>query len=674
MVDSLDLTLPDISEADVTWACRVLGLPAHAFHGAHGQDPRLPVLKSLATTDVEACPGSGKTTLLVAKLAILANSWIDQRRGLCVLSHTNVARKEIERKLGNMAAGQRLLRYPHFIGTIHGFVNEFLALPWLRSKGYPVEMIDDDIAQKKRMRMLPRSIRSRLETEHRTVQLRIQSPEFSVGTIPWGKGTLGSDKESYRKIQEVCRVSVAEGYFCHDEMFVWAQDLLNETPETASFIRHRFPLLFLDEVQDNSEHQAKLLHRIFMAGDAPIVRQRYGDSNQAIYQQPGEAETLETDIFPIENIRKVIPNSFRFSKDIATLADPLAVVPQGLVGMGGGSGSEGADLSGKHTIFLFDDNSITHVLSSYAGYLSDLFSDVELRSGTFTAVAAVHRPGENNKIPRTVAHYWQPYDSEIGGSDPQPRSFVQYVRAGQRLSRAAGETHQAVEKVAAALLRLARLSSADFKTGTRKYKHRQLLRLVEDNEEALRAYNELVVSLAIEQEDLSKADWNENWRATSKEVVKGITGSDVSSPEAEKFLDWEEPIYTVGGLNTAIVEPCDNIFRHPKDDPKIAIRVGSIHSVKGETHTATLVLESFYRTHHLKALKDWLLGAKTGGVDATATLQSRMRQHYVAMTRPSRLLCLAMREDSFKETDFAKLKARGWRLARVSREGANWLE
>src|SRR5260370_27733493 len=57
----------------------------------------------------------------------------------------------------------------------------------------------------------------------------------------------------------------------------------------------------------------------------------------------------------------------------------------------------------------------------------------------------------------------------------------------------------------------------------------------------------------------------------------------------------------------------DNVFCHPVEDPAVRIRVGSIHSVKGETHTATLVLDTFYYKHSYAALKPWLLGQKSGG-------------------------------------------------------------
>lgn len=671
MADGFPNEAPKITDADVNWVCDVLRLPPTAFSGEDGLDPRLSVLKSLDTLDIEACPGSGKTTLLVAKLAILANHWSDQRRGLCVLSHTNVARREIERKLGSTAAGQRLLRYPHFIGTIHAFVNEFLALPWLRSKGYPIEMVDDDVAQNRRMRKLSHAIRSRLETPHRTVQIEALSSEFDVGAIPWGAGTLGHDTESYQKIQEACRASVKEGYYRHNEMFVWAHDVLDKVPETASHIRQRFPLLFLDEVQDNSEGQSKLLHRIFIEGDAPTTRQRYGDSNQAIYGQSDEEIAVATDAFPIPAIRRDIANSFRFSGEIAGFADPLAVRPQGLIGVGG---KGGADTAGKQTIFLFSDATMNRVLSAYAEYLVEVFSDIELQQGDFTAVAAVHRPGKNDHPPRCVGHYWPAYDNEIAASDPQPKTFVQYVRAGERLSQKSGESNDSVEKIAEAILRLARLSDVGFKSGNKMRKHRQVLELLADTDDARKAYEDLIVTSAIERNALSEENWAGKWQAAVKEIAKGITGVEVESDGAKKFLEWSEGAGERDGGNLNTHERHDNVFRYPKDEPKVAIRVGSIHSVKGETHKATLVLESFYRAHHLKTLKDWLTGGKTGGADANSILQSRLRQHYVAMTRPSHLLCLSMREDALADGDFNKLKERGWRLARVLEDGVAWLE
>ena len=94
--------------------------------------------------DIQACPGSGKTTLVAAKLILLAKNWQQSTSGVCVLSHTNVAKNEIISRLESDEHGHKLLSYPHFIGTIQEFVNRFLALPFCRTKGIEIKRIDDD--------------------------------------------------------------------------------------------------------------------------------------------------------------------------------------------------------------------------------------------------------------------------------------------------------------------------------------------------------------------------------------------------------------------------------------------------------------------------------------------------------------------------------------------------
>ena len=115
------------------------------------------------------------------------------------------------------------------------------------------------------------------------------------------------------------------------------------------------------------------------------------------------------------------------------------------------------------------------------------------------------------------------------------------------------------------------------------------------------------------------------------------------------------------------------LLSYPEQDPAVEVRLGSIHSIKGETHTATLVCETYFRAHHLMTLKPWLLQKKAGGARESGLSQSRMKQHYVAMTRPTHLLCLAMREDALDQGEIATLKARKWRVGRVTDGPIQWI-
>ncbi|MGH9434379.1 MAG: UvrD-helicase domain-containing protein [Terriglobia bacterium] len=664
------VSLPAVSDEDIAWACRVLGLTATAFSGADGNDPRLAVIRSLDSLDIEACPGSGKTTLLVAKLAILARHWTERRRGICVLSHTNVARREIENRLGSTPEGTRLLSYPHFVGTIHGFANEFLGVPWVRSKPLPIRVIDDEVCLTRRWHKLPTNIRKGLESNrHDQNVLRVNATDFSVNGLKWGKnGTLTSGTDTYKAIRGACRESCEEGYFCHGEMLLWASELLDRAPQMREALRGRFPLLFIDEVQDNSEEQSALLFRIFMEGANPVTRQRFGDSNQAIYQRSSQTNGVTTDPFPDTALLKTIPNSHRFAQQIADFANPLAASPHGLIGLGPRHGTITTDTSGKHAVFLFDSQTVGFVMPCYASYLRDLFLEPELQAGAFTAVGAVHRPTQDDKIPRFVAHYWPAYDHELSVSEPRPGTFLQYIAVGKKLARASGEAYPMVERIAEGVLRLAEILYPLADIGTLKRKHRHVRELLSQNVELERGYLEIVSSLITDKTETTPCDWNEKWVPQITAIAGAIAGTAGNQPAATAFL-----ALPAGGTQQSGSSQRDNVYRFPPETPKLQIRVGSIHSVKGETHTATLVLDTFFYSHHLATLKPWLIDQKSGGASENARNVSRLRQHYVAMTRPSHLLCLAMREDHLSNSDISALKGRGWRIARVAGGGALWL-
>lgn len=88
-----------------------------------------------------------------------------------------------------------------------------------------------------------------------------------------------------------------------------------------------------------------------------------------------------------------------------------------------------------------------------------------------------------------------------------------------------------------------------------------------------------------------------------------------------------------------------------------------------ETHTSTL-LETFWYNHNLTSIREWLAGDRTGGGGAKVRDSNRLKLHYVAMTRPSHLICLALPMDRFLAGKdggkvLEKLRARGWDVIEV---------
>lgn len=646
-----------ISDADIIWASELMGLGPDGFAKVGDDESRLTAIHNMETADFEACPGSGKTTLLVAKLAILAKRWRHQRQGVCVLSHTNAARNEIATRLCASPVGGALLRYPHFVGTIHSFVNEFLAVPWLRSKGNPIVVIDTPIALKHRMGLLAKNWRLAMVKRNLSeFALMYEKTDYTANN----KGNLKRTVPLAEAMVAAAKVSSEAGYFCYDEMFVWANELLEARPEVAATLRERFPFVFVDEAQDNSELQSALLHRVFLDGDNPSRRQRFGDSNQAIYNGAFDQSGASTDPFPSSK-KFDLPRSYRFNQTIADQVKGLGVIPQPLIGAG--PSPAGVKATPKTpTVFLFDDDSIGDVLLRYGAHLVEQFSEGDLRTGTYVAVAAVHESDRTEPVPCSLGHYAPHYDPACGRQAASQSTFAQYLARARFEMGTSGNVFPLVHATASAVLALAKLAGTEFSLYGRKSPHRRVLERLEGNATDYKTLVELVLA---HKGDLSKAVWEANARQLAISAAEAIAGN--APAQAHAFLVWPED----GGgpeLESEETAPrTDNLFRYPYDEPKVHVRLGSIHSVKGETHTATLVLESFYYNHHLSELKPWLLGARSGGIKKGATFEGsrllgRLRLHYVGMTRPSHLLCIAMRKDAFNKAEIATLQERGWQI------------
>jgi DNA helicase-2/ATP-dependent DNA helicase PcrA len=680
----VDVNLAKITDDDIAWVVRVLGLPDDAFSPVKDGGARERILKSVGETlDVSACPGSGKTTLLVAKLAILARNWPYRRQGMCVLSHTNVAKEEIEQRLGGTEVGQALLSYPHYIGTIHGFVNEFLALPWLRSKGFPIKVIDSEIAYSWRWNKLNPWTRENAEKAFVSKGvIKATNSQLSIGRVPWGKGVLGIETKAYQNMSNSCRESIQKfGIHTHDEMFMWANDLIDCSSTIKQHIRDRFPLIFLDEVQDNSEVQSSILHRIFMEGDSASCRMRFGDSDQAIFDHAGEVNRAKTDEFPSDEVKYDLPNSHRFGQSIANLASPLSVGKMSLAGQGPKFG-ESKDTA--HAIFLVDEASTGVLLKAYGQYLLSVFDDEQalLDQLIFTAVGGVHRDkeGAEKYKPHNVSHYCAEYDPDIANKDPKPKTFLQYVKAGHRLGGqfaaegTGGESFTAVERIAIGIINFSKEMSAQFNPRPRKRNHRFVLESLKDNKANYDKYLKLIGSLAVDRKFPSEADWSNTWKGILIDIVTSLSG--ITPPNDHAFLHYQEQIELAGNhkntrSNTQTVEGGGR---------KVNIRLGSIHSVKGETHTATLVLDTCLNgSHHFKKIFPWIKGKPKKTVSDPD--ENRLKLHYVAMTRPSHLLCLAIKKSTL-EKDGAinqkaidELKSHGWgKVAVVDKAGnCEWL-
>ncbi|PRY80571.1 AAA domain-containing protein [Yoonia maritima] len=638
--------------------------------------------KRSGTFDVSACPGSGKTTLVVAKLAIMARKWPHRTSGICVLSHTNVAREEIQSRLGHTPVGHRLLGFPHFIDTIHTFANRFLALPYLQSNGYPSPLIDDDVAKAFRWNHLKGKERSGLEYYLQKNDLGIDAVTFAstdLSPVVFHRGKIkpfpsGPNSDSYKKAHRIIKTSAEAGRFRYEEMFVWAEHLLQTYPDISATLSHRFPLVLMDEMQDTSLRQAALLHSIFNRGAAVSGIQRVGDPNQEIFETGQDQNTADPFPDKVEDRTMTIASSRRFGKPIADLANPHAVIPigdGGLRGNGPGKAPDQVD-HGQNLIIIFPDNDCSKVLEAFGAHLLQTFDDDTLAFGDCFAIGGVHRPTtENippghNKYPRSVEHYWADYSAENAKMDRHPKTLSGYLHQAQEIVRSGHEIGPAVNGFAAGMQRLVRNIGRPNAELESRRKHKAIRTVLEGTPDLLTQYDEFARSYITKISPITADLWAEQ-KGLLLTIAASLCEGTSDTGLCADFMAWEEPPILPQLQNDGVEKP-DNTCVITADDRHVSIRLGSIHQAKGQTHFATLLLSTFQNHHSSEKIVDWLCGDKSSGAGEGPQNLSRLKGTYVALTRPTHLVGVAVRHSAIVENEHAilgKLQAQGWHVTNL---------
>ena len=642
-----------ISEQDVA---RVAGAMSCLFD----DEGRREALMCTESRDVQACPGSGKTTLVVAKLMILADRWRWHDRGVCVLSHTNVAREKVEKRVAQHPRGHRLLHYPHFIGTIQKFVDEFLALPYMRSHGIEVQVLDNERFEAEAMK---RFHRARFRTARTAISrrfphdggrsivagLRWETADLSLGSAG-GAIPVRAHTTTYQQLHSLKRLLCEEGYFRFDDMYAYALAYVQEAPAIIASLRLRFPWVFVDEMQDTNATQDELLWTLFAGG---CILQRFGDANQAIYS--GESVADETSAFPCADPIGVT-GSMRFGSTIAGFASRLtAVAPQQLTGLR-------HEEARGHTVFLFDPNTISCVLPAFGELLAS-----EYRGGLpqgYVAKAVGFRksepaPGTGRRVPFNLGDYWQHFDSRFTVRSARPDTLIEYIMLARDSISSQGECCDGYRSVTEGVLELFRLQGARDATGARFTKTR-LFDSVEDlGESRAEEFRALMAELCVPTAELNRPWWIEV-RERLGQLVEPWSDAELTS-SADQFLSWvehPEPLELAGARSPARLS---NVYRYDSPAGPIDIEVTTIHAVKGQTHDATLVLETFWRGHHdLAEMIEFLTGERSTANLSAGNTRERMKRVFVGMTRPKDVLCLALHRDHATVEQRRDLAELGW--------------
>ncbi|MNE18833.1 hypothetical protein D3C80_1118910 [compost metagenome] len=110
---------------------------------------------------------------------------------------------------------------------------------------------------------------------------------------------------------------------------------------------------------------------------------------------------------------------------------------------------------------------------------------------------------------------------------------------------------------------------------------------------------------------------------------------------------------------------------HYKEDG-LEIEITSVHAVKGQTHCATLYLESYFQKDgngaNAKSYESQRLAQQFLGMQIQSNVGNRIKQSakmaYVGFSRPTDLLCIAVHKDRF-DNQLDKIDRGIWEIITV---------
>ncbi len=647
----------NITDENIVYSERVLLSSEQEF-----DDERKIFIKNLETIDLQAVPGSGKTTALLAKLLIIEKHLpFENGSSILVISHTNAAIDEIKNRIAKYCP--KLFSYPNFVGTIQRFVNEFLAIPYYLNhfKKKPFR-IDDEIYNEKldilfrwnikgftvqdqknaRYFLMGKnckhSFRFGLGSGHIVLLDRINGNKLRIERPRRGKVWSDFNNDEKRKIESWLRAFKTRilkdfGVLHFDDAYFLANLYIKEVPQIKTLLQKRFCYVFVDEMQDMDKHQYDLLEEIFFdKGNSISNYQRIGDKNQAIFNGSAKLDDIWKDRHTILKLK----GSYRLTEEIANIVKHFGLEFVDIEGRFINYG--GSNI--KPHIFVFDDNTITNVIPEFAKFVNNLKGEQKLPDNPKNSYKAIAwRKEKVNSEKLGLQNYWIKFNAD----EHRPKEDYSFLESYLLHYDKDKKTLESVRKsILNALLRILRYENILDDNNRNYTKQKLLFHLKENNEEQ---YEKLKLLLYRWSINIIKGKKNGVYSELQGYISELLDIFEKSIDKSIEFI--KTPANNKHDTSVLVKSNNDNIYE--KDGTKI--EVTTIHAVKGQTHTGTLYLETFYqRKHESNRLLDQFKGNNFNNIGTYDKQSTKMV--YVGLSRPTHLLCLAIHKDRFKEDDF----------------------
>lgn len=626
--------------------------------GCSFSDDARNVIRCWDSVDVSACPGSGKTTVLLAKLKMLAERMpFADNSGICVLSHTNVAVNEIKTRLSEYT--DKLMQYPNYIGTIQTFIDRFVTLPYLkRIYGRSIQFVDDrTYANHMMKRMLSdkkygmlsgfvknqyRDRKGDAEDETDLLSKMYLTDEGEIRIVGQSRKIAGADKPSAKLFSVITKEMISlEGLIRYKDAYVYAEKAVEELDDFyTELFSNRFRYVFVDEYQDCKSYQRRAIERLFDRGKSIVMY--IGDPDQAIYSGKDE----EDDDWVPHDGYLTLALSNRFGQEIADIISPLKkdrVTIHSSKGIG----------DCQPTVIVYEPADIEKVLGKFISVLeSDGLND---KNGQYRVIGHIHRDDVKGT---KLGDYWNGYEAPNASRGEFKYYGLIYEIVDELKKGNLYAAEKTVRKLMCRMFHYTGITDTDTEREFTVSSIRNTLKDVEYKD----VYSSFILglpSLVVEndEESVIVESIDDSFR---KMIIQLIGGKG----REKKFFGLIPEHF----METIDLDKCSeekdktsaerNIFIDPVRGRRIEF--GSVHSVKGQTHDATLYVETETRggSDISRILQFYGAGAKS----SAAIADYSRKVAYVGMSRPSKLLCIAMKKATYEKGKEAFMD---WRIVEV---------
>ena len=614
----------EVTEDDIRYAEEILFGKINVFD----KEERIPIIEDLNNSfDVNACPGSGKTTVLLAKLIILSRKMpLNNGQGICVLTHTNVAIDEIKIKLGDKS--DVLFKYPNYFGTIQNFVDKYLAIPYFkRESNENIKSIDDDIyyeyirkLSKKNYPKIDSTIQFYIkkgygnytnESHERNFITFIANKHFDISNndIRDNYNRALIDKSYYSELKNIMiDNTLNKGILRYEDAYFLAGLYLDKFPDIKRYFLERFKYIFIDEMQDVSEMQMKIIGEIF--NNDKVIIQRFGDINQSISKF-----NYSNNNWIFNDYTKTINSSKRYGNEVVRFLEPLRVEKNGNM-----KGNEDINTLNPH-IIIFDDSSIESVVPKYIELL-DKYNIVEEKNKKIKVIGKLALPVSNPY--KSISSYVKGYNAKGNRNEDLNKKVI------NKLNKINTTKEFYDYLISIILLAIER--------DGKKVSKEELTRLMEDS---------YINEFTIYRSNILK--WTKNFTVNTNSVIE-----DIINKTEILFNKVQEINYDIEILRSNISVNNEEEVAVTSEEIETSISMDNINTIistKGETHKATLYLESklVYSNGEdrsdISRILDYMVNKKDEVDDND---KEALMNAYVAMSRAEKLTCVAIQYDTIK--------------------------